>query len=89
MECYLSVFLICMAEYVDKDFGGFEGEANGFPGSGWFIRVVWVGFVGGGLVMVELVRIEGGEREMSEVSEDEEGKLLEVTEEVFESEGVL
>ena len=39
--------------------------------------------------MVELVRIEGGEREMSEVSEDEEGKLLEVTEEVFESEGVL
>ena len=49
-----------MAEENGEVFGGFEGEANGFTGSGWVVRVVWIGFVGGGLVRVKLVGRGGG-----------------------------
>ena len=49
VECVCVFFCgfwsIWEAGSVGRVFGGFEGEAFGFPGSDKFIRFVWIGFV--------------------------------------------
>ena len=57
---FRGVWWRCVAEGVGEFFCGFEGEACGFSGSEYVIRIVWVGFVVGGFVRVELDGKGGG-----------------------------